>query len=125
MATIFSKDASVTYANGYASKVQNFRVNVEAEDLNHTSLGDEWEKHDPGLKRWSGSYEALVASGTFGDGIDGWGFATSPSALATFKTTPNNAVSGYIIITGVEVSADVGGNPTKATFSFVGDGAIL
>lgn len=132
MALFSGKDGGVTYANGYSTKVVSWTVDAEAEEVDTTALGENWASWLPGVKSWSGTYEALVddsvldTSGTVG-GVSAFALGAT-AASATFEWdsdgTKSEGVTGSIIITGASPTATTGGTASRIVFRFRGTGTL-
>lgn len=138
MAMVAGVQGSVTFSSGYTTKTRSWTISIEADELDVTSWDDytgaagdlsEWDAYLGGRKRWSGSYTALIDSGTSEDVLpDGIPLGEdSAAASATFivseDTSSNAEFSGNIIITGVEATQTLDG-VAEITYSFRGTGAL-
>ena len=55
MAVVAGKDGAVTFASGYVAKVQSWTIDMAAEDVDTTALGQTWKTRLAGVKEWSGT----------------------------------------------------------------------
>jgi hypothetical protein len=121
MAVVSGIDGSVAYASGYTTTVTQWTVNIAAEDIDFTSLGDAWQRHLAGVKNWSGTFNAWLdptAASTMTD----LGFANA-AATADF-VFGDEKFKGNIIVTGVDANLATESGAGEFTFTFVGDDAL-
>lgn len=125
---VSGKDATFTYATGYAESVRDWTINVVIENVDTTKLGDAWKTSRYGVGEWSGTFTTLVEDDNFGtgDSIGDLGLLED-AAAAVFvfsDQTTDGSFTGNIVITGLDSTATVAGGATTATFSFQGSGAL-
>ena len=114
MAVVSGIDGSVTFASGYTTNVKGWSINIEAEDVDITALGENWSSHQAGLRSWSGTYNALIDEGSFSGGsASDIGFAVA-AASAEFKYGSSGSFVGNIVITGCDAEAGVANHERAA-----------
>lgn len=119
-------DGGLTWSGGITTKIQNWTINYEAEEIQQTGLGDTWEEVFGGIKKWGGTFTVLFDS-------------SSVSAITQFKVgaavstadfifdataTTDGKLSGTILITGATPTVGTGGAASTIAFTFKGSGAM-
>ncbi len=118
------KDGSVYLGANKVAEIENWSLDLEADDVETTSFdSDGWKEYLAGLKGWSGSFEGNYKS----DDTNGqkailaaWLAGTALSAV--FKVTDSITFSGDILVNpSIEVPVE-----DKVTFSceFQGTGVL-
>jgi hypothetical protein len=140
MTVVSGVDGAVTFQTGYDQKATSWTINVEAEDVDTTALGERWRTHLAGVYGWSGTYTAWVdaasitaSAGAGATGITGTGIGGATqghmafgqtAAAATFTMASGTTFSGNIIITGIDGNLATAAGAGEFTFTFVGDDAL-
>lgn len=121
MAVIAGYDGLVTVSSGYTTKIKSWTVNFTNTELDTSAFGDIWKSFIIGVSEWSGTYTGLIDNATF-DPLSSILFGAA-SAAATFvydNSSTDGAITGSIIITGMDASNAVDG-VGEVTFTFEGD----
>jgi hypothetical protein len=128
MATYKGKDGSVTFAGGTVAQVEEFTLHTEVDVLDVTHMGDVWERKLPDLGRWNGTvrcsfdYGDTTGQKVMTDKVVG---ATPGGTAATIELViaTGKKFTGSAFITSLDVTHATRA-VAKATFNFVGDGAL-
>ncbi len=124
-------DADITFASGYRAGAQSWEVELDAEIIETTRLGDKWRTKIGGVRNWRGSFTCQIESGSNFGGAGttsgtrtigmGAGDTTQTPAAATFKLGATNSIIGNIIVTRARVTTAVGnGQASAVAFDFEG-----
>ncbi len=133
MAVVAGVLGQVTFSAGYVTKCRSWTLSVEADELDVTSWDEyagasdltEWDEYVGGRKRWSGTFSALIDSGSSEDIMP----ASLPlgdenaAAEAEFFIDGTAHWNGTIIITGIESTQTLDG-VAEVTYSFRGSGQL-
>lgn len=108
------------------SKGWSLSVNLDMADASR--VGQDWKEALPGQAGWNGSFEVYFVAGNteqkaFFDNIVAATPGTKLTDVKFLLDADTNAFTGNIFITGLSVSANMGGIVT-ATINFQGDGAL-
>lgn len=108
------------------SKGWSLSVSLDMADASR--VGQNWKEALPGQAGWNGSFEAYAVLGNteqkaFFDNLVTAAPGTKLTDVKFLLDTTTNAFTGNIYITGVSVTAQMGGVVT-ASFNFQGDGAL-
>jgi hypothetical protein len=127
---LHGKGCTVTVDGASANKVaelDEWSIDATLETAQDTQFGDNWHSHIVGLGAWSGSMSgSFDPSDTYQKEVHDYLVAAAPTGIlsdARFNIDTGDYYSGTIIITGVSVSAGIGGR-VEASYSFIGSGAL-
>lgn len=124
MTTHIGSEGSVAVGANAIGEVTAFSYETSVEIVPDGALGDTWDTHKAGSKKWSGS----VSCNFDPDDTNGQA-AMTEGASVTLNLYPEGSGSGANYVTGTvtisNVQTNVNGNNeiTSATFDFVGNGA--
>lgn len=121
MAIIAGYDGLVVFSSGYTTKIKAWTVNFSLASLDTTAFADTWKRKLAGLAEWSGTYSGLIDStDMLSLGAIGWLEGAGTTAEFVYDTGgTNGAITGKIIITGMDASNAVDGVP-EVSFTFRG-----
>ncbi len=122
----------VTYASGYATYVNQWSMQIQADVLDITAFGQAdvtTKVYRPGRLLITGSYEAMMDSAANPINASNPGIPTTSSAAATFKATEeggtDNEFTGNILTTQADVNIPIGeGGLNTASYNWILDGAL-
>lgn len=124
MATYVGKDGAVYVGSNAVLEVEDWTIDVTANVVNDTAMGDDWETNKATTKAWTASISVMWDSGdTTGQE------ALDEAAEVTFKVYPtgntsgNTEYSGTAIVTGISRTGSKG-ELVKASISLTGSGAL-
>lgn len=127
MAVYKGKAAAVKKNTVAVSLAAEWTIEATLDTEEITDFGDSWAAHAANIARWSGSMTVFFdPSNTEQKAIhDALITATPTGALTdmTFYLDGSNYYSGNIIVTGIPITVRVG-EIIKATFNFMGNGAL-
>ena len=125
MAVIAGYDGLVVFGSGYTTSIKAWTVNFSNGSLDTTAFSETWTRKIVGVSEWSGTYSGLIDStDMLSLGAIGWleGAITTAQFVFDANTSINGAISGTIIITGMDASNAVDGVP-EVSFTFRGSAA--
>jgi hypothetical protein len=128
MTVVSGVNGGVTFDVGYEQKATSWTVNIEAEDVDITALGERWRTHLAGVYGWSGTYTAWIDPASITASLTattagGMAFGQS-AATAVFTMASGTTFTGTIIITGIDGNLATASGAGEFTVTFVGDGAL-
>ena len=123
---VAGKDGGITFANGYVVDCDGWTLDIEAEEIEYTGLGDSWGEYIPGVKRWSGTFSTRANSASL-DSFETMGIGEAAAAATLIydaTSSTDGEFSGTIIVTGSSINAGTGATPTTITFTFRGTSTL-
>lgn len=126
MATYRGMDGSFTFATNVVGEITSWSATVNLELLDSSKMGDKWQKNRTGMGSWSGQ---LTCHFDYGDTLGQKAIidkviAAVPadsSFAAELIASAGKKITGNIVITGVQVGAQLG-SVIPVTLTFTGDG---
>lgn len=124
MATHVGKDGAVYVGSNAVLEVEDWSIDVTANVVNDTAMGDDWETNKATTKSWTASISVMWDSGdTNGqEALDEAGEVTF-KVYPTGNTSGNTEYSGTAIVTGISRNGSKG-DLVKASISLTGTGAL-
>lgn len=123
MATYIGNDGVVKSGANAVGEVRSWSLDVAADVVDDTVMGDTWKTNKATHKSWSGSLSALWDPDDTGQGDLDEGASVTMALLPEGSTTGDVSYSGTAIITGVNRTASYDGL-VEVSISFVGNGAL-
>lgn len=132
MATLTGRDGAVSIGAVTVAAVRNFSVEVTADTIETTVMGNDTRQYKKGLSQFSGSADVYFDPDQFGGTQNIFNVTTSTSAVGdspvVFKgyidsdASNDIAFTGTVIVTGFTVNSSMDGM-VEASISFQGSGA--
>ena len=126
MAIVSGKKGKVTFGSGYDNDVMSWTVNLVAAEHDTTSLGLDWKTWIPGVREWSGTFEALLDSASVTANASAYSLGSlhlggvAASVNFIFEDASNDGeITGSIFITGADLNVSQDG-PNTINFTFRG-----
>jgi len=113
----------ITYASGYAAKVNQWNVAMASSVHDITAFasgGVVWREFMPGILTHTGGYQALVDKAV---DLGLPTLASASSAAMTLQSHASNTLAGNVIVTATDLGIEVGGL-NGVSFNFDVDGAL-
>lgn len=124
MANHLGTEGQVKVASNTVAEVRSFSLDISADTVEDTVMGDTWKTHQVTQKEWSGSIEC------FWDETDTNGQMTmTEGASVTLNLYPEGSTSGDTYYTGTALITGIAFKEAhnglgEATFQFKGTGAL-
>jgi hypothetical protein len=124
MSTIHGKAGVVRNGANPVAEVTEFSIETSVSLADDTVMGDTWESHLAGIKKWSGSLTCFLdESDTNGQVALDEGASVTLNLYPDGTTTGKKYITGTVTIETVTVNVTKDGVATRA-FSFRGNGAM-
>jgi len=125
MAVKHGKGGAVKVATAEVAKIQDWSFDQEIGTADATGMGEDWESHLTGVKKWSGSLNALHNSGdSTGQAALTLGAEVALNMYSEGDASGSEYHSGTATITKVGRSVSRGDNVSVA-YTFMGQGALV
>ena len=124
MATHKGSEGIIKSGANTVAEVRSYTINLTADTLEDTTMGDSARTYLPSLTSWNASVEAFWdETDTTGQGTFVVGSTVTLNVYPEGSTSGDNYYSGTAIITGVTVTGSFDGM-VEASFSLQGTGAL-
>ena len=118
------KSGAVYSGANAVAEVLTWSIDVTANTVSDTAMGDDWETHQVTTKSWSGSLECnWDPSDSTGQDTLSEGAEVTLNLYPTGNTSSNTQFSGTAIVTGVSRNGSTT-EIVKLSVSFQGTGAL-
>jgi hypothetical protein len=124
MGTIHGKAGVVRNGANPVAEVTEFTVETSVALADDTVMGDDWETHKPGAKKWSGQISCFWDEGDTNGQV-----ALDEGASVTLNLYPDGVTTGKKYVTGTATIESTSTTVVKdgiatRSFSFTGNGAM-
>ena len=133
MATLTGNDGAILIGSTTLAAVRNFSVELAADTIEFTVMGNDTRQFKKGLSQFSGSADIYFDASEFAGAQTTFNLTTSTNAVGdgplTFKgyvlqdATNDQAFTGTVIVTGYTVNSSMDGM-VEASIAFQGSGGI-
>lgn len=123
MARHHGKNGSVTADASAVGQVQNWNLDVQAENSEAYAMGETWKDAEAFAKSWSGSIEAYYDPADAGQAALAVGDTVALALYSEGAASGDTYRSGNAIITSAPISTAKDGW-VSITFNFMGKGAL-
>ena len=104
--------------------MRSFDIDAQANTVDDTVMGDDWETHKVMHKSWSGSMRVLVDPADGGQSACAVGNVIAGEWFPSGETTGHKSMSGNASITGSRVATSYDGL-VELDIEFKGNGALV
>ena len=127
MPTHWGNEGLVRSGTNIVAEVVGFKLNISADPIDDTAMGDAWRTHIPnsGIKKWDGSLEChWDEADTTGQGSLTVGASVTLNLHPEGNLTGDKYFSGTATITEVGLDVPMEGGTIKRPITFMGNGAL-
>ena len=128
MTTYAGKEGSITFAGTAIGEMTSWNLNVSAEMLDDTVLGENWKTVKGGLGSWDGSCSGFLDYGNAQQAAATVDLmATSPSGdsvALVFLVATGKTFAGSRLVSSMSINASKD-NVVEMSFNFTGNGQIV
>lgn len=124
MATHTGSEGTVKVGSNAVAEIRSFSVDMTADTIEDSTMGDSWRTYKSVLKTWSGSIDCYWdETDTTGQGALTAGTEVTLNLYPEGATTGDKYYSGTAIVTGMTVTQSFDGM-VEASFKFQGTGIL-
>jgi predicted secreted protein len=124
MANHTGSEGTVKVGSNAVAEIRSFSVDMTADTIEDSTMGDSWRTYKSVLKTWSGSIDCYWdETDATGQGALVAGTEVTLNLYPEGSTTGDKYYTGTAIVTGMTVTQSFDGM-VETTFSFQGNGAL-
>ena len=124
MANHTGSEGTVKIGVAAIAEIRSFSVDMTADTIEDSTMGDSWRTYKSVLKTWSGSIDCYWdETDATGQGALTAGTEVTLNLYPEGSTTGDKYYTGTAIVTGITVTQSFDGM-VETTFSFQGNGAL-